>query len=75
MRYFCDTNDTSDTSNTAKSSDASKTNASVTRLSSYLTWKSSLKNSIEASAASVSQFFAHFGGFECLTRADVEYIY
>ena len=52
MRYFCDTNDTSDTSNTAKSSDASKNSASVTRLSSYLTWKSSLKNSTEASAAS-----------------------
>ena len=36
VRYFCgDTNDTSETSNIAFSNDASKTNASVTRLSSY----------------------------------------
>ena len=52
MRYFSDTNDTGDTSNTAKSSDAIKTSASVTRLSSCLTWKSSLKNSTETFAAS-----------------------
>ena len=52
MRYFSDTNDTGDTSNTAKSSDAIKTSASVTRLLSCLAWKSSLKNSAEASAAS-----------------------
>ena len=38
MRYFCgisDTSDRSDTINTAVSSDASKTSASVARLSSY----------------------------------------
>ena len=35
MRYFCGRNNTSDTSNTAKSSDARKTSASVTWLSSY----------------------------------------
>ena len=38
MRYFCgtsDTSDKSDTSNTAISSDASRTSASGTRLSSY----------------------------------------
>ena len=38
VRYFCgisDTSDTSDTINTAVSSDASKTSASVARLSSY----------------------------------------
>ena len=35
VRYFCGTSDTNDTSKTANSSDAIKTNASVTRLSSY----------------------------------------
>ena len=35
VRYFCGSSDTNDTSKTANSSDAIKTNASVTRLSSY----------------------------------------
>ena len=35
VRYFCGTSDTNDTSKTANSSDASKTSASVIRLSSY----------------------------------------
>ena len=35
VRYFCGTCDKSDIGNTANSSDASKTSASVTRLSSY----------------------------------------
>ena len=36
MRYFCGTSDTFYTRNTTNSSDASKTSASVTRLSSHL---------------------------------------